>query len=61
MTEYVIEQYENFNTKCCPEDLIFGDFNNKHIPYTYSDITNDYDGDGTPIEAALSENKLLED
>ena len=32
MTEDVIELYENFNTKGCPEDLIFGDFNNQTTP-----------------------------
>ena len=55
MTEDVIEQYDTFNTKGCPEDLIFGDFNDQPIPSTYSDITNDYDDDGTQIDAALTE------
>ena len=27
MNEDVIERYDTFNTKGCPEDLIFGDFN----------------------------------
>ena len=34
MTEDVIDQYETFNTKGCPEDLIFGDFNDQPIPST---------------------------
>ena len=55
MTEDVIDQYDMFNTKGCPEDLIF-DFNNQPIPSTYSDITNDYDYDGTQIDAALTNN-----
>ena len=43
MTEDAIEKYNNFNTKGCPEDLVFGYFNNKPIPSNYSDIINDYD------------------
>ena len=56
MTEDGIERYSNFNTKGCPEDLIFGGFNNQPIISTYSDFTNDYDDDGTPIDDALAEN-----
>ena len=47
MTEDAIEQYDTFNTKVCPEDLIFGDFNDQPIPSTYSDLTNDYNYYGT--------------
>ena len=61
MTEDVIKLYENFNTKGCPEELIFGDFNNKPIPYTYSDFINDYDDGGTKIDSALADNKRVED
>ena len=61
ITEYVIEQYDTFNTKDCPEDLIFGDFNNKPIPSIYSDLTNDYDGNGTQIDASLTDNEGVED
>ena len=57
MTEYFIERYDNFNTKGCPRDLIFGYFNDQPIPSTYSDLTNDYDDDGNQIDAALSDNK----
>ena len=53
--------YNNFNTKGFPEDLILGDFNNRPIPSTYYDITNDYDYDGTPIDANLEYNKRVED
>ena len=53
MTEDFIEWYDNFNIKGCPEDLIFGDFNNKPIPSTYYEFINDYDDDGTPIDAVL--------
>ena len=56
MTEDVIEQYDMFNTKGCPEDLIFGDFNDQPIPSTYSDLINYYDNDGNQIDAALPEN-----
>ena len=61
MTEYVIEQYDTFNTKCCPEDLIFDDFNDQPIPYTYSYLTNDYDNDGTKIDSSLTDNEGVED
>ena len=53
MTEDVIERYDTINTKGCPEDLNFGDFNDQPIPSTYSDLTNYYDDDGTQIVAAL--------
>ena len=61
MTEDVIERYGTFNTKGFPEDLIFGGFNDQPIPSTYSDLTNDYDDDGTQIDAALTDNKGVED
>ena len=56
MTEDVIERYYIFNIKGCPEDLIFGDFNDQPIPSTYSDSTNDYGDDGTKIDTALTDN-----
>ena len=57
MTEDVIERYGNFNTKGCPEDLIFGDFDNQPIPSTYSYFIHGRDEDGPTIEAALGYNK----
>ena len=59
MTEDVIEIYDTFNTKGCPEDLIFCDFNDQPIPSTYSDLTNDYDNDGTQIDAALTDKEVV--
>ena len=61
MTEDFIKQYDTFNTKGCPEDLIFGDFNDQPIPSTYSDLTNDYDDDGTQINAFLTDSEGVED
>ena len=61
MNEYAIEQYETFNTKGCLEDLIFGDFNDQPIPSAYSDLTNYYDDGGTQIDAALTDNEVVED
>ena len=61
MTEDFIERYNKFNTKGCPEDLIFGDFNDEPIPSTYSYLKNDYNKDVTQIEAALTDNKGVED
>ena len=57
MNKDVIEQYDTFNTKGFPEDLIFGDFNDQSISSTYYDLTNDYDDDVTQIDAALMEMK----
>ena len=57
MTEGVIEQYDNFNTKRCPEDLVFGDFDNQTIPSTYSDFINYYYDYGTTIDANLPDKK----
>ena len=59
MNEDDIERYDTFNTKGCPEDLIFGGFNNQPILSTYRDLTNDSDDDGTPLDAALADNKGL--
>ena len=56
MTQDVIERQDTFNTKGCPEDLVFGGFNNQPIPYTYSDLTNYYDDNGTQIDAVLTYN-----
>ena len=61
MTEDLIEWYDNFKFKGCLEDLIFGGFNNQPIPFTYSDLTNNFDDGGTTIEIALVENKVVED
>ena len=57
MTVDAIEQYDTFNTKGCPEDLIFGEFNDQPIPSTYSDLTNNYDENGTQIDADLTDNE----
>ena len=56
MNEDVIERYSTFSTKGCPEDLIFGDFNDQPIPSIYSDLTNDYGDNLTQIDAALTDN-----
>ena len=61
MTEDVIEWYDTFNTNFFPEDLIFGELNDQTIPSTYSDITNEYDNDGTKIDADLTDNEGVED
>ena len=61
MTEDYIEQYNTFNTKGFPEDLLFGDFNDQPIPSTYYDITNYYDNDGTQIDSDLTDNEGVED
>ena len=60
MTEDVIERYNTFNTKSCPVDLIFGDFNYQPIPSTYYNTTNDYDYDSTQIDSDLTNNEGVE-
>ena len=55
MTKGVIERYNNFNSKGCTEDLLFGDFNNQPIPPTYSDLTNDYEENEAPIYSVLAD------
>ena len=66
ITEDVIKRYENFNTKGCPDILIFGDFNDQPIPSNYFNILNDDDDDVnniivTPIDYVIPENKGVED
>ena len=60
MTEDVIEQYNIFNTKGFLEDRISGNLNNQSIPSTYCFLINDYDNDGTLIDADLAENEGVE-
>ena len=60
MTEDVIEWYENFNTKGCLEDLSSGKFNDQPILSTNSDLKNDFNKFGTPIDADLADNKEVE-
>ena len=57
MDEDVIELYDTFNIKFCPEDLIFGDFNSQPIPSTYYHFTKYYDDNFT----SLTDNKGVED
>ena len=61
MTEDVIKQYDIFNTKGFPDDLIFGDFNDQPIRSTYYDLTDDYDDTGNQIDNALIDNEGVED
>ena len=49
-----------FNTKSCPENLVFGYSNDQPIPSTNSDITNYYYDYGNQIDSALADNKGLE-
>ena len=61
MTKDAVELYDTFNAKGFPEDLILGDFNDEPIPYTYSDLANYYDDNGTQIDTALTDNEGAED
>ena len=61
----MIEWYNAFNTKGFPDELAFGDFNDRPIPYYYYNLLNDEDEDcnnipGSPIENVLLDNKGAE-
>ena len=61
MNKYYIEQYDTFNTKWCPDELIFGNFNDQPIQYDYYNLLNDGNDDGinvteTPVDYSLPDN-----
>ena len=61
MTKYVIERYDTFNSKGCPDELIYGEFNDQPIPSNYYNFLNDDDDDGnnipgTPVGDVLPDN-----
>ena len=58
MTEDVIGRYDTFNTKGCPDEILFGDFCDQLIPPDYYDFLNDEDDNdnhipGTPVDNIL--------
>ena len=59
----MIERYGTFNTKGCPDEIIFGDFNDQPITSNYYNLLN-YDDvnnvPGTPVDDALSDKEGLE-
>ena len=66
MTVYVIGLYDTFNTKGCPDELIFGDLNDQPIPYDYYNILNDDNNNsnnvpGTPVDDKIPEKKWVGD
>ena len=58
MTEDVIEWYAIFNTKGCPNELIFGNFHDQAIPPKYYDFLNDDDGYDNNIPENTIDNVL---
>ena len=57
----MVENYDTFNTKEFPDELIFGDFNYQPIPSNCYNFLNDDDDDGnnipgTPVYDALTDN-----
>ena len=61
MTKDVIKLYYTFNTKLCPDELKFGEFNYQPIPSDYCKLLNNVDGDGNnvpgrPVDYFLPEN-----
>ena len=62
----MIELYDTFNTKGCPDELIFGDFNDQPISSDYYNFLNNDNDDennipGTLVEDDLPGNKVAED
>ena len=56
----LLNNTEHLTSKVVQKTSFFGDFNDQPIPSTYSDITNDYDDNGTQIYASLMDNKGVE-
>ena len=62
MNEDVVERCDNFNTKGCTYEPLFGDFHDRPIPPVQYDLLNDYDGDDnnipvTPGDDVFKDNK----
>ena len=65
MTKDVIECYDTFNTKICPDKLIFGDFHDQPIPpgcYYFLNHNDDDDNNNpeTPVEDVFTDNEGVE-
>ena len=58
MTEDGIEVYDAFNTKWCPDELIFGGFNDQPITSDYYNLLNDDDDDGNNTPGTTVVNAL---
>ena len=61
MDQDVIELYDNFNTKLCPYELIFGDFHHQPITPDYYNSLNDNEDDDnnnpdTPADDVFMDN-----
>ena len=66
MTLDVLRLCDNFNTKGCPNELLFGDFCDQPIPPNYYELLNDNDDDdnntpGTPVGDVFTDNEVLKD
>ena len=65
LTDYAIKLYDNFNTKGCPDEILFDDFYDHLTPPDYYDFLNDNDENdnnnpGTSVDDVLPENKGVE-
>ena len=58
MTKFWIKNFDDFNKKWCPDELIFGNFNDQPIPPDYYNCLNDDDDDGNNIHGTPVENTL---
>ena len=59
MTKDVIEWYDRFNTKGCPDELIFGNFSDQPIPSNYHNFLKYDDDDGNNFPGTPVDNDLL--
>ena len=59
INEDVIEFYDTVNTKGCPDELVFGNFNEKNIPFDYYNLLNDENDDDNNIHDTTVDNDLL--
>ena len=60
MTKDVIERYETFYTKGCPDELIFDDFNDWPIPSNFYNLLNDDYNDGNNVPGTPVDDDLLD-
>ena len=65
MTQDVLDHHDTFNTKGCPDELVFGNFNDQPVPSDYYNILNDDDDNdndipGTPVGDTLPDNEGVE-
>ena len=66
MNEDVIELYDTFNAKVCPDEILFGDFHYRPIPpgyyyFLYDNDNYEYNTPGNPVEGVFMDTEGVED